>query len=76
MSLLSMIYYQEEIILIKILRRAVKDYSNKRYMSIKEQKEDVLGFFKSQNFSNILKVLAINEEDFFDSFKTWKEVND
>lgn len=51
---------------------AIKDYSNRRYMAIEEQRNEITDFFKSQNFSDILTLLAIDEEAFLNSLKNWK----
>lgn len=67
-----MTYYQEEIILIRILKMAIKDYSNRRYMAVEDQRSEITTFFKSEDFYNILTLLAIDEESFFNSLKNWK----
>lgn len=51
---------------------AIKDYSNRRYMAVEDQRSEITTFFKSEDFYNILTLLAIDEESFFNSLKNWK----
>jgi hypothetical protein len=51
---------------------AIKDYSSKRYMSIEEQRNEINDFFKSEDFYNILSLLSLDEEEFFNTLEKWK----
>jgi hypothetical protein len=52
---------------------AIKDYSNKRYMAIEEQKQEITTFFTSPDFHMILSLLSLDEDEFFNSLKKYPQ---